>query len=233
MSDPHTSKIPGKAVGADDVDLVDPAAELLRGLSLLPEKNATAGPMAAFTGTPDSVAVIEAGATALSKGWAAGLGASVVAVWAGVTAWWPDQDPDLQVAVMWGAAIATAALVAGVAYIVGSDVRGRAAASVATINARADVAEALIREAASLHAMQEEWARQDEKAKDEKAKEQAAVEHVVPISPPQQMRWIRRKGPDEEGWYASAFRVQGDKTDYWLAKGSIQEWVPSSDVERG
>jgi len=165
MSDPHTSKIPGKAVGSDDSDLVAPAAELLRGLSLLPEENATAGPMAAITGTPDSVAVIEAGATALSKGWAAGLGASVLGVWAGVKAWWPDQQPDLQVAVMWGASIATAALVAGLAYIVGSDVRGRAAASVATINARADVAEALIREAAALHAKQEEWARQAKKAK--------------------------------------------------------------------
>lgn len=221
MSDAHTSKLPAKAVAPDGADLVAPAAGLLRGLSLLPEKDQKAGRWATITGTPESVAVIEAGATALSKWWAAGLGAAVVALWASVRKWWPDQDPDLQAAVVWGAAIATAALVLGLAYIVGSDVRGRSAASVATINARADVAEALIREAAALSLKQE--------AK-EKGEEPAA--QVVAISPRLQMRWIRRKGADEEGWYASAFRVRGDKVDFWLAKGSVQEWVPSTDVEQ-
>ena len=197
-------------------------------MSLLPEKDATVGPITALTGTPDSVAVIEAGATALSKGWAAGLGASVLALWAGVKTWWPGQDPDLQGVVIWGAAIATAALVAGVAYVVGSDVRGRAAASVATINARAAVAEALIREAASLYAKQGERVWQTKEAK-----EPEAAAQVVPISPPEQMRWISRKGPDEEGWYAYA--CLGSEVTRWTtgSPGSVHQWVSSTDVERG
>lgn len=218
MPDPHISKVPANAVAPDGGDLVAPAAELLRGLSLLPKEGESAGALSAFTGTPDSVAVIESGATALSKMWAAGLGTAVAALWVRVATWWPDQDPDVQTTVLWAAAIATAALVAGLAYIVGSDVRGRAAAMVATVKARSEITQALIREAAALY-------------KPEGGSEPA--EQIVPISPPMSMKWIHRQSKDEGGWIASALRFRGDRTDYWLSKGCVQKWVPSAEVERG
>lgn len=214
MSDTFTSQLPSKAVAPDGNDLVGPAADLLRGLSLLPKKGESASLGAAFTGTPDSVAVIEAGATALSKLWAAGLGTSIFALWTSLGVWWGTQEGEVQVGVLWAAAIATAALALGLAYIVGSDVRGRAAATVATLEARAVVAQAIISEAASLYTAEDTSAAQ-----------------IIPISPPLQMKWPRRHADDENGWIASALRFQGDNSEYWLSKGAVQEWVAGPDVE--
>jgi hypothetical protein len=212
---PFSSQLPSKAVAPDGKDLVGPAADLLRGLSLLPKEGESAGIGAAFKGTPDSVSVIEAGATALSKMWAAGLGASILGIWSSVGVWWGKQGEDAQVGVLWAAAIATAALALGLAYIVGSDVRGRAAATVATLQARAAIADTFIRQAASLY----------------KPEDMKAAAQIIPISPPLAMKWSRRKASDEKGWIASAMRFQGDDTEYWLSKGATQSWVAATDVE--
>lgn len=208
----YTSQLPARAVSTDGDDLVIAAADLLRGLSLLPKAGETAS---AFKGTPDSVAVIESGALALSKLWAAGLGASILALWSSIGGWWVAQDGPVKVGVLWAAALASAALALGLAYIVGSDVRGRAAATVATVEARAKVAKSFIREAAALYT----------------PTDAPAVAQIVAISPPLSMKWISRKGRDEKGWIASALRFQNDDAEYWLSKDGVQQWVASSQVE--
>ena len=95
MATEHTSAIPAKAVAPQGGDLVKPTSELLRGLGLLPESDATAGPGAAITGGPDSIAVIQSTATAISKAWAAGLGTAVAGLWASVGTWWAKQNGDM------------------------------------------------------------------------------------------------------------------------------------------
>jgi hypothetical protein len=48
---------------------------------------------------------------------------------------------------LWGAAIVSAALVVGITFLLSADIRGRATATVATIEARAQVADTVIRAA--------------------------------------------------------------------------------------
>ncbi len=86
-------KIPGVAVARsapDQDDIEAPTLALLRGLSLLPTEDDAKknGPAAAFRGAPDSVAVIEAGATAASKGWAVFIAGGAAAVAARVVTVW-------------------------------------------------------------------------------------------------------------------------------------------------
>lgn len=75
-------QIPGKAV-SDEKDVRRPVRILLEDLNLLgteAETKEAEGFKAAFAGPPQSVAVIEAGATAAAKWWAAGLGAAAIAL---------------------------------------------------------------------------------------------------------------------------------------------------------
>lgn len=133
------AQIPSKAV-ADATDLRQPVRLQLEDLNLLGNAADTAkadGIGAAFAGPPQSVAVIEAGATAAAKWWAAGFGASVIATWGTLVKWWGGQESNIKVAALVGAALVTAALVLSIGYLLASDVRGRAAASVATVDARA------------------------------------------------------------------------------------------------
>jgi hypothetical protein len=215
---PGKAQFPAQSVNASGDDLGLPTADLLRELGLLPKKGESAGPATAFTGTPDSVAVIEAGATALSKGWAAGMGAMIVAVWSAVKIWYPAQGSDVQVAVILAAGFGTAALVGGIAYIVGSDVRGRASASVATLEARSRVAEAMIRQSAGLYKPQPP------------PTPPSPETSISPISPAQEVHWRPPHGPDEPGWEASMMRVTGDKIEYRLTKGKESAWVPVDDI---
>ena len=92
-------QIPSKAV-ADTADVRQPLRTLLEDLNLLgtpAEEQAAAAFGAAVKGPPQSVALIEAGATAAAKGWASGLGALVAAAWAAVARWWPEEGIDVQV----------------------------------------------------------------------------------------------------------------------------------------
>lgn len=215
IASPDPSRIPANAVEPDGNDLGIPIAALLRKLGMLPAEGDTSeGLQAAFGSTPASVAVIKAGALALSKWWAAGLGAAVVAAWSSIQLWFPSQESGLQETVIWSISIATGAVVLGIAYIVASDVRGRAAATVATLQSRSNVAEAVIREATSLY-------------KPESADPVSQVLSLPKVLP---VKWTRQEAANEDGWNASAMRITGDNVELWLARGSVQEWVPTSEI---
>jgi hypothetical protein len=80
VSHSNEVRIPRKAV-SDDTDIREPARNLLEGLNLLGTREETEqakGFTAAFTGPPQSVALIEAGATAAAKWWSAGLAALLI-----------------------------------------------------------------------------------------------------------------------------------------------------------
>jgi hypothetical protein len=139
-------QVPTGAVGGDD--LLQPMQDLLRGLSVLPtqadlDKN-PAG--MALLGTPQSVSIIESGATALSKGYAVvitalGGGAAVASL---VTGFWKGEATGVRIALTAGTALFLAAAVIAVAVIVASDVRGRAAGAVSQYNVRSQVAVSLL-----------------------------------------------------------------------------------------
>lgn len=78
---------------------------------------------------------------------AAGLGASAIAIWSTVVGWWGDQESNIKIAALLGAALVTAAIVISIGHLLASDVRGRAAASVATVEARVRLADEMIRAA--------------------------------------------------------------------------------------
>ena len=141
-------QVPSKAVSTAD-DVLSPTKRLLNGISLLGGE--TDGDKASdgdgfgsvWGGPPQSVALIEAGATAAAKWWGAGLSGAVVAAWAAVGTFWGD-NPDVHTALVTGAAIVTAALILAIGYLIASDVRGRAQAAAATIDARSKVAVAML-----------------------------------------------------------------------------------------
>ena len=139
-------QIPSGAVSDGD-DLIEPTRTLLRELNILPTDEELAdakGGKAVLFGPPQSVALIEAGITSATKYWAAGGAALVAIAWGSVKAWWAGEELSNQVAAIAGASIVTAALVIAIAYLLASDVRGRAAAAVATIQARERIALAMI-----------------------------------------------------------------------------------------
>lgn len=146
--------IPTGAV-SDGKDLVGPTKALLQGLQLMgtDAENASAqGLSGTFGGPPQSVALIEAGASAASKWWASAGGAGVIATWTAFNHWFSDiKEPSLKVAVVIAAAVVSAALVLAIGYLLSTDVRARGTAAAATIRARADLALAMIGGAETLH----------------------------------------------------------------------------------
>jgi len=88
------SRIPGDAIDAGATDIAASATTLLAQLNLLPsegdrQKAGQAG--AAFGGPPDSVAIIESGATAASKWWSTAIGLSGAGLTGAIGAVWNDQ----------------------------------------------------------------------------------------------------------------------------------------------
>jgi hypothetical protein len=203
---------------ADDV-LPDTRA-LLQNLYLLPDKDemvAAGKPSAMFGGPPQSVALIEAGATALSKWWAAGLGASVLGLWPAILAFWDDQPEPNRRVILVAASIATAAAILAIGYIIGSDVRGRSAAAVATIEARTKVADTMLRLAEDAY----------------RPPDSDAPSQIVALPAPLDVRLAEKKGENDElGWKAIAMAVgTQNATSYRVVKGADQEWVDSARVE--
>lgn len=140
-------QLPGNAVAASGDDVAAPAKSLLIEMRLLgtDEEIEKAGQFSAvFIGPPQSVAVIEAGATALVKAWAAGLGAAAIATWSSVVGFWSGQPTDIKQVFLWIGAIVSAALLLSIGLMVSSDVRGRAAASVATIEGRTAIGQQVL-----------------------------------------------------------------------------------------
>jgi hypothetical protein len=214
-------RVPDSAVAGDTVD--EPTVKLLRSLNLLPSRQDLekgGGWAGTFRGPPDSVALIEAGATAATKWWATGLGVAVVSAWGAVTAWWDDQEPGTQRVALWAAGIVTAAAVLGIAHLLASDVRGRAAATSETIRARATVADAFVRMAESAHAR-----------KPGAASEGGDSGLRFATLPGLDVKHIKKEGRDESGWQAIAVLTDGEEaTRYLVVKGTDSEWADAGSV---
>lgn len=198
------------------LDLGSSVVALLRLLFLLPDGDADAsGVSSIFKGPPTSVALIEANATAFSKYWAAGIG--LPAFVAGAFTFWKAQDGNTQTTFVWAAAVCVAAAVLAIGYIVGSDVRGRSSAAVATIHARATVATQL----AKLY------------ADADVAATTLPNDEVIALPAALQIRNIAKRGDTEElGWRAIAARVDANSaTRYLVVKGGEMEWVGAEQIE--
>jgi hypothetical protein len=142
-------RFPGQARQDDGTDISPPIVQLLQDLHVLApgtELEKADGAQATFHGPPQSVAIIEAGATALGKWWATtlGAGAGLTGIIAAVKGIWGNEPELVRVALVAGAAIVLSALSVAIAVIVNGDVRGRAAGAVAEYQARAQVATAFL-----------------------------------------------------------------------------------------
>src|SRR5689334_15791396 len=112
------------------MDIGVPAAALLTRLNLLetPADMANAdGVTSVLSGPPQTVALIESGATAAAKWWSAGGAAVVAAAWVKLYSWWGSQPGHIQDVALWGIAIITSAVALAIAYLLATDIRSRAA----------------------------------------------------------------------------------------------------------
>lgn len=204
-----SAQIPSKAVASGGEDLVTPVRTLLESLYLLGTKDDVreAGAPATLFGPPASVAVIEAGATALSKWWAAGGSAALTAGWVWAGTHWPTDQDTVRV-VIWTMGIFSAALVLAIGLLLATDVRSRGTAAAATIAARAAIADAVIAAAAS-----------------------AAVHRVVPLARPLDVTYLK-VGAAEAGWVAVATQTSanGDGVRFLIQKGPSHVWVSEDEV---
>jgi hypothetical protein len=210
-------QIPGRAVGVTADDVASPLRSLLAELQLCgsDEEIKQAGNFSTvFAGPPQSVAIIEAGATAFSKWWSVVLGGSAAALWAGVARFWDGESDSVRRFALLGAALVTAALILAIAWIVGSDVRGRAAGMVATIEARAKLADSMVRAAQSAF----------------KDLPEASDRQVVPLPTPLAVRYYARESSEEDGWRALAFSDGQGSTRFLIVKGKEQEWVDPTQL---
>lgn len=134
-----------------DGDLGPPLAQLLIDLDVKgsesDRKTASSVP-AAFKGVPTGIAIIEAGATAASKGWAAAIAAlgGGTAAWAAISDFW-DSAGETRGALVTAAAVVIAACALGAALIMYGDVQARGRGAAAQYAARAAVAVAFLKEA--------------------------------------------------------------------------------------
>lgn len=149
---PHTDV----SSSATDSDLGPPLAQLLQDLGIqgTPEdvQKAQQPSTAVQGGLPVSVSIIEAGATAASKGWAAVVAAlgGGTAIWAAVTNFWNGQAVQTRGTLVIGAAIVIAACTLGVAFIMYGDVRARGQGAAAQYAARSAIASEFLRGAAAI-----------------------------------------------------------------------------------
>lgn len=209
-------QIPSGAVSQGG-DLGQPIIALLHDLNLLGANEAEGtGFASAFTGPPQSVAVIEAGATAASKWWAGGLGTTAVATWGVVAIWWPKQGTGIKEVVIGGAAVITAVIAASIGYLIASDVRARSAASVSTTKARAEIATAMIRGAQALY----------------KPPLGVSTSEIIPLPDGVRVRYLSRPAEDEDDWLVIAMERQSDATlKYIVVKGSSEAKASASELQ--
>ena len=216
MSTTEPVQIPSGAV-SHGVDLDPPINALLHDLNLLgTDEDEGRGFQSAFTGPPQSVAVIEAGATAASKWWAGGLGTTVIAAWSAVAIWWPKQGNGIKEVVIGGAAVITAVIAASIGYLIASDVRARSAASVSTTKARADIAIAMIRGAQALYSRPPE----------------DSPSEFVPLPKGIRVKYLSRPAEDEEGWLVIAMERPADGSlKFIVVKGSAEAKASASELQ--
>jgi hypothetical protein len=211
-------QIPSKAV-SDAEDVRKPTRDLLEDLYLLGSKADydKAGDFTAiFKSPPQSVALIESGATTASKYWAAGLGAAVLLMWGYIRKWWPNEHDSVRVAAIASAGFVTAIFAVAVSYLFASDVRGRALAAVATVEARARVAVEMIEAAKAVF----------------KGATGPSSGQLIPLPAGVKARNSGEPASNEKGWLAVAIELQPDgKRKYVLVKGNSEKVVDASDVD--
>ncbi len=218
-----TVSIPGKAIDGSTTgnDLSAPTQRLLRDLNLLPDAGDLAeanDPANALKATPDSVVVIESGATRAARWWTYIVGAAGAGWTAAVGGFWTylgQSNPWNQPIAIFALGLGFAAAVTGIASLLGSDIRGRAAATVATVEARQQVAVAMIQ--AAQNSFQEDAV--------VGATMPTALPGVVPVNNGEML------GRDENDWNALAVREVDGHIEYLLTKGRQTSWVAAEHVE--
>jgi hypothetical protein len=140
-----TIQFPAHPVDDSGNDISAPVVSLLEKLSILSdptELEKANGPGAVISGPPQSVAIIESGATALSKWWSAGLGATLTGgtILTAVTGFWAKEHDPVRIALIAGAAFFFGAVALAIGIMVSSDVRARGSGAVAQIRTRGEVA---------------------------------------------------------------------------------------------
>jgi hypothetical protein len=106
--------------------------------------------------------------------------------------------------------------VLALAYIIGSDLRGRAAAQVATIQARSNVADLMVRTSGRLFI----------------PTPTASAEQLVALPAPLDVQYAHGNGDGRSGWRAIALQSNGDgSTRYLIAKAAMHKWVDAVDVQ--
>jgi hypothetical protein len=147
---------PQKVVGASttDSDLAVPLVQLLVDLGIKgtdQDEISAAKAGAALSGSPSSVAIIEAGATAASKGWTSAIAAlgGGTAVWAALSNFWKAQQ-TAQSSIVIAASVVIAACVLSAGLIMYGDVRARGQGAAAQYQARAAIACAFLAGATGL-----------------------------------------------------------------------------------
>ncbi|MEO7447236.1 MAG: hypothetical protein ABI336_03085 [Humibacillus sp.] len=143
MAEHTKAQWPGKAVDAGGDDLTTGLRRLLEDSRLLETVLDEAAGVGLLSGTPQSLQVMTAGSTALTKGWTvvtAGLGGGS-AIFAAIATFWKDFGTGIEEALqrsvlMLSAALLAAAVVWAVAAMVRADVQGRATAQAALYAAR-------------------------------------------------------------------------------------------------
>ena len=179
------------------------------------EMEKASGPAAFFGGPPESVKVIEAGATAAAKYWAAGLGATALLLWARLGKWYDTQPPNAKLVALAGAALFSAAVAIAISHLLASDVRGRAAAAVATVEARARIATRMIEAAQEVY---------------EPPSATSGVQ-IIPLPAALKARNLSEQASNEKGWLAIALESHADgKRKYILVKGQAEQTVEQAKV---
>jgi len=134
-----SANIPGDVIDKKPGnDLAPPLQSLLGGVYLLGVNKEKGG---IFSSPDQSVAILEANATALTKWWAAVIAAlgSATAVTTAATSFWTNQVVGTRIALIAGAAALIAAAIIAVAMIVCADLRSRATGMAAIYAARAAI----------------------------------------------------------------------------------------------
>jgi hypothetical protein len=138
-------EIPGRSIDADaGTDLLTPLKNILTGINALGGPGDSSG--SAFSAPSQSVAIIESGATSLTKWWSAAVGAlgGATAITAAASGFWNSQTGATRIALLSATAGVIAAATVAIAWIVTSDVRGRAVGAAAIYEARSRVTEQLL-----------------------------------------------------------------------------------------
>jgi len=137
-------KIPGAAIDDHGTDLLVPLQKLLTGINALGSSNDSTG--GAFQKPSQAVAIIESGATALTKWWSGAVGAvgGATAITAAITKFWSGQHGDVRIALLATTGGVLVAVAIALAVIVSSDVHGRAMGAAAIYATRAQVTSTML-----------------------------------------------------------------------------------------